>query len=243
MKKTAITLFALAGIVMGETPITLIPTFSGAVQLPKIDATYTGWDQDIGGKNNTVTSAVMTNNLTNNIGQPMLSTGWYWNAANLNNPGEDFDFTTDADNNKDGFSFIGRQGYNGEFVVATRKLSDIITQPDSVLTSITLSFYATGQSDISFSAWVWDGSTATELIGDTRNLHVGDNVKNEFVVDDISLTKDQTLLFIWNESSAGQTNKITALRSSYTTATIPEPTTATLSLLALAGLAARRRRR
>lgn len=97
-----------------------MPDFSNAEQLNKSGLTdaYTTWNQNIGGKNGAVTSEVMTNNLTNAIGTPMQETGWYWAAANINHPGNDFSFTAD------GFQFYGRQGYDGEFVVATCKLSD-----------------------------------------------------------------------------------------------------------------------
>lgn len=181
----------------------------------------------------------MTNNLTNPSGLPLLETGWYWAAADLNKPGNDFVFNDAGD----GFKIIGRQAHMGEFVVATCELSDLLTQPGETLTSLSISFNAVGQSDIGFSAWIWDGTKATTLIAETKSLNVGNGVVNEFKVEDLSLGSDKTILFLWNESSGGETNTISSLTSSYTSATVPEPTTATLSLLALAGLAARRRRK
>lgn len=251
MKKTLITLLALASVASAETPLTLLPDFTSFTWLQKPTTDYKYWNQVIGG-NGSVDAVLMTNNLKHVAGWPLHETGWRWNTGKLNYPGDvnKCDFIKDETGNKVGFSFKGLSDYMGTFAVATRKLSDLLEPDVEKLTSLSISFVATGQQDIGFSAWVWDGTQATALIEEKKNLNVGNGKENVFTKNDLSLSSDMTILFLWNaysetntdETNTDTKNEITSLTSSYTTKIIPEPATATLSLLALACLAARRRR-
>lgn len=250
MKKTLITLLALASVASAQTPLPLLPDLKTQSEYLHKNSSYNKeWHTNncIGG-NLSVTSNIINENITNS--PILLDTGWRWALGNRNSGGSNF---IPGENS---FQFICERGYNGIFVVATRKVSDLLTQPNEVLTSLTISFKASGQSDIGFSAWLWDGSQATTLIKETKTLNVDNDIVNTFTEEGLSLDANQTILFLWNEcydftklenasrvNVVSVDNSITALSSSYTTAAIvPEPTTTTLSLLALAGLAARRRR-
>lgn len=248
MKKSLITLLALSSVASAEAPPPLLPDFTGFTWLQKPSTDYAFWNQDIGG-NGSVDADLMLNNLKHVAGLALHETGWRWNTGKLNYSGNDVDFIKAEDGSyTNAFNFTSKYAYKGVFVVASRKLSDFLTLPNEVLSSLTISFKASGQSDIGFSAWVWDGTQATALIEETKTLNVGDGAVNAFTVGDLSLNSDMTLLFLWNECYDGtdvngkNMNAITDLSSSYTTTIIPEPTTATLSLLALAGFAVRRRR-
>ena len=107
--------------------------------------------------------------------------------------------------------------------------------------SITLTF--TTDKALGYSLWSYDGTTATELIGNTY-VATGD----VSVTYDKALVEPSQLFVLWtaNPSGEGNTNASggTAVNvSNIGVSYIPEPATATLSLLALAGLAARRRRK
>lgn len=259
MKKTLITLLALASVASAQTPLPLLPD-EGSQFLQK-RGTYEWYEKNweslsIGGMK-PVTDELIKNSLKQN--PELLNTGWRWSSGNRNDP---WNGASKAKDN-DYFNFTSVSHYRGIFMLATRKVSDLLTQSNEVLTSLTVSFKASGQSEIGFSAWVWDDlqdlegeSMPITLINETKQLNIGNNVVNTFTKEGLSLDANQTILFLWNaydsyteeelenmEKAIRVDNSITALSSSYTTAAIvPEPATTTLSLLALAGLAARRRR-
>lgn len=112
---------------------------------------------------------------------------------------------------------------------ATTATNSVISDAGMVTTaatSITLSFVADEK----------DG----EIIGGTLSATVGDKTFTVAVSEAVTLTKDDGIRIWSNSTNEHYTNlSLSALSNKV----VPEPTTATLSLLALCGLAARRRRR
>lgn len=229
MKKTLTALLVMACCTAGAETLTLLPALDSAT---RIDSQPTSWNEGIG--NSGISADAVAACLTTST-SPLLESGWHWGLANT-----DDDKPEDLTMSETGFSFYGRRNYGGEYVAATVKVEDLLGGEEGVVSSITISFDATVQTSMTFSAWVWDGTTATALIE-------AGNPGTSFAetVTGLSLEAGNTLLFVYGDNSGGGANTISNLTSSYTlaTVTVPEPATATLSLLALAGLAARRRRK
>lgn len=101
------------------------------------------------------------------------------------------------------------------------------------------SFGATSGTVVSFTLIDNDGNTLVNSYVAASGLKSASAGKAALTFDDSVLTS-----YYFNEYMGGNETNMKALSATVaTTAPIPEPTTATLSLLALAGLAARRRRK
>ena len=101
------------------------------------------------------------------------------------------------------------------------------------------SFGATSGTAVSFTLIDKDGNTLVNSYVAASGLKSASAGKAALTFDDSVLTS-----YYFNEYMGGNEANMQALSATVaTTAPIPEPTTATLSLLALAGLAARRRRK
>ena len=101
------------------------------------------------------------------------------------------------------------------------------------------SFGATSGTAVSFTLIDKDGNTLVNSYVAASGLKSASAGKAALTFDDSVLTS-----YYFNEYMGGNETNMKALSATVaTTAPIPEPTTATLSLLALAGLAARRRRK
>ncbi|MBR3902842.1 MAG: PEP-CTERM sorting domain-containing protein [Akkermansia sp.] len=159
--------------------------------------------------------------------------GWYagtGQAYGANDYGTDISISSSGT-----FSFKSRPALSGEYValgVALPVAAD----------SITLSFDTTNK--LGYSVWSYNGTTATELIGLTYQGNAG-SVSQTY---DTGTVNASQLFVLWTanhptgNAGGGTTVTVSNIALSYTPA-VPEPATATLSLLALAGLAARRRRK
>ena len=236
MKKTLITLLALAGVATAET-LTFLPSLNAGCTHVSEEPRPSGitGDTELIAKS-TISAAAVKAYMTSTVGSALLEEGWHWGLANMDNDNAS-DFVKDSDT---GFTFRGRAAYGGEFVLATVDVGSLLKNESNVyVDSITLSFDVTEKNSLYFSAWTWDSTTqeAKSLIALQANP-----AEYEGTIENISLTSKDKVLFIFGSDSGGKINTIANIQSSYTTATIPEPATATLSLLALAGLAARRRR-
>lgn len=237
----------LGGVAMGDTVVTLLPTMDAVT---RITGSQNDWDKTLGGKNNSgtftaVTATVIKKDLAHSAGQQMLETGWYWGLGDIKTN------FTDSDEfafGEDGFEFSGRAGYHGKFVVATIAVADLLKETESgdIVSSLTLSFDVAGAA-LGFSGWVYDGANVTELFASSQITSAESSsgvTANTFTKGNLSLDKEDTILFVFNQAEADNTARIISnITSSATISAIPEPTTATLSLLALAGLAVRRRRK
>ena len=228
MKKTLITLLALAG-VAAAAPLTL-PDTDDFTWIAGSNANGIG----------TGSSADIIQNLAaaitaDNIGNTDL-TGWFGGTGQgygqASYPNDIAITATDS------FKFVCRPALSGEYVALGVSLEETAS-------AITLTF--SNDKKAGYSLWSYDAttSTATELIA-TTGLSAAGTVDVTYNTADVN---PSTLFVVWTanpsgetgNAGAGQTITISDIALSYTA--VPEPTTATLSLLALAGLAARRRRK
>ena len=236
MKKTIITLLALAG-VAGAAPLTL-PGTDDFTWIAGSNASGIG----------TGASAEIVQNLAaaitaSNIGNTDL-TGWFGGTGQAYGQNDYNEIKITSTNS---FEFVCRPALSGEYVALGVSLEETAS-------AITLTF--TNDKKAGYSLWSYDAttSTATELIA-TTGLTTAGTVDVTYNTADVD---PSTLFVLWTANpstgtgNAGASQKITIsdIALSYTAApvapvapAVPEPTTATLSLLALAGLAARRRRK
>ena len=229
MKKTIITLLAICG-VAGAAPLTL-PGTDDFTWIAGSNASGIG----------TGSSAEIIQNLAaaitaDNIGNTDL-TGWFGGTGQAY--GQNADITITATNS---FTFVSRPSRGGEYVALGVSLEETAS-------AITLTF--SNDKKAGYSLWSYDAttSTATELIA-TTGLTTAGTVDVTYNTADVN---PSTLFVVWtaNPSTGAESNgekvTISDIALSYTAVpaapAVPEPTTATLSLLALCGLAARRRRK
>ena len=225
MKKTIITLLAICG-VAGAAPLTL-PGTDDFTWIAGSNASGIG----------TGSSAEIIQNLAaaitaSNIGNTDL-TGWFGGTgqAYAQSSYNEIKIT-----GTDSFEFVCRPALSGEYVALGVSLEETAS-------AITLTF--SNDKKAGYSLWSYDAttSTATELIA-TTGLTTAGTVDVTYNTADVN---PSTLFVVWtaNPSTGAESNDATVTISNialnYTA--VPEPTTATLSLLALAGLAARRRRK
>ena len=226
MKKTIITLLAICG-VAAAAPLTL-PGTDDFTWIAGSNASGIG----------TGSSAAIIENLAaaitaDNIGNTDL-TGWFGGTGQAyaqNNYPTDIAITA-----TNSFTFVSTPSCGGEYVALGVSLGEAAS-------AITLTF--TSDKKAGYSLWSYDAttSTATQLIA-TTDLTKADTVEATYNTADVN---PSTLFVVWTANPStgaekgGQKVTISDIALSYTA--VPEPTTATLSLLALAGLAARRRRK
>lgn len=224
MKKTIITLLAICG-VAGAAPLTL-PGTDDFTWIAGSNASGIG----------TGSSAEIIQNLAaaitaSNIGNTDL-TGWFGGTGQAYGQESDNEITITATNS---FTFVSRPSRGGEYVALGVSLEEAAS-------AITLTF--TSDKKAGYSLWSYDATdkTATELIA-TTGLTTADTVKETYNTADVN---PSTLFVVWtaNPSTGAESNgaKVTISDIALSYTAVPEPTTATLSLLALCGLAARRRR-
>ena len=231
MKKTLITLLALAGAAAAAdiTPITLPP-----------NSDYT-W---VAGSNASGIGTGATAEIVQNLAAAITATnigntdtvGWFGGtgqAYDFASYGSDISITSSTS-----FSFTSRPALSGEYVALGVSLEETAS-------AITLTF--SNDKKAGYSLWSYDAttSTATELIA-TTGLTTAGTVDVTYNTADVN---PSTLFVVWTanpstgNAGGGAVVTISDIALEYTAApAVPEPATATLSLLALAGLAARRRR-
>ncbi len=231
MKKTLITLLALAG-VAGAAQLTL-PGNDDFTWIAGSNAS------GIGEGSSAAIIQQLASAITNpNIGNTDL-TGWFGGTGQ--GYAQNNDITITGTNS---FEFVSRPRYSGEYVALGVSLEETAS-------AITLTF--TNDKKAGYSLWSYDAttSTATELIA-TKGLTTAGTVEATYNTANVN---PSTLFVVWTANYPGTGNAedgnttitISDIALNYTAVpaapVIPEPTTATLSLLALAGLAVRRRRK
>ena len=264
MKKKIIALVALSGMATADAAVTLLPELlsnGGTANM-----TWLGGDPTNGynvrgltGKDSSqLTESIITS--TFQADSTLTAEGWH---ATTGNKGSNNSYVVGtASQNEvyvsatDSFRFNGRQAYNGELVLCSVDVSSLVNSNEEFVSAITLNFdMQAGSGGTVFTLWAWDGTNATSLLkgASVNNIKLaadalsynfsGTTTGNTIKVSGIELDTDESIIVVWGNSSTGSANIVSKLTSSATIASIPEPTTATLSLLALAGLAARRRRK
>ncbi len=137
----------------------------------------------------------------------------------------------------DSFYFKSRPALSGEYMIMGVALTEDIS-------SVTLSF--SNDKKLGYSLWAYDTetNTATELVANTFSAD-GSEVTATYDTAEVS-SENTVLLAHWtanhpNGNAGGGANvNVTGISLSYTS--VPEPATASLSLLGLAALMIRRRR-
>lgn len=220
-----ITLLAICG-VAGAAPLTL-PSTDDFTWIPgnKANGIGTGSSPEIIQQ---LASAITAGNTD--------LTGWFGGTGQSYAQSDYNDITITATNS---FTFKSRPVLSGEYVALGVSLEEAAS-------AITLTF--SNNKKAGYSLWSYDAttSTATELIA-TTGLTTAGTVEATYNTDNVN---PSTLFVVWtaNPSTGAEGGNtlitISDISLNYTAApAAPEPTTATLSLLALAGLAARRRRK
>ncbi len=226
MKKTIIALLALAGMAGAADSAPIAITLPGS-------SDYT-W---IAGSNASGIGTGATADIVKNLATAITNAGtdlvgWYAGTGqgySSDDYGADISISSDSS-----FSFKSRPALSGEYVALGVALP-------AAADSITLSFDTTNK--LGYSVWSYDGTTATELIGLTHQNGNGSVSKTY----DTNTVDASQLFVLWTanhpdgNAGGGALVTVSNIALSYTPA-VPEPATATLSLLALCGLAARRRR-
>lgn len=242
MKKTIIALFALAGVAMSDTVITgadltwdTSSPYKDCTAVNNGNLTYSGGGWWVSGPTGTLaesitlgkdqvlefsytvnfndSNSILTLALVNNSGAVAMGKS-YSDAVCLGTTTE----TGDAVSR--GYAFSGTNN------------STQVANIESGYTSLGADFAINADNKVTFTV-AYD-TTLAQFVG---TLALGDktadiNLGESFGVNAITATFD---------GSGAYVGKVNDMKLTVTT--IPEPTTATLSLLALAGLAARRRRR
>ncbi len=237
MKKTLIALLALGSVAMAKDVEIL--TLPGTIAQVKGNQHGEGWNQAIG-KPGTLSADAVAACLTSS--STLASEGWHWSLAN--NSGDTPSDVTVNQATKT-INFMGRNGYNGEIVAATMDIADLLSENNAdALTCLTFSFAPTTVNQASFSVWHYDGGSATALV-DKVNLAGGTETQT-YTAGDVTTPLDLTtgkLFVLFNATSGGTSQTISGFTANATLSqSVPEPTTGTLSLLALAGLCIRRRK-
>ncbi len=255
MKKTLITLFALAGVAAATETLTF--------ELAGLNSPGTL----IGGTGNNalVTSDTFDNttNFTTLSGLFTENGKWYASKGYNDNVGTG---TTDVPSSNLGAVLVaGGPPQNGRSTIGGIKFSLSSTDLAKIDGPLTFSFdlahhYGNDNKNHQFTFYLLTNDVT--LTSETYNSKEGNNLLVEsattqspfytvnltFTADQVDAMKatgeDQTFAFVAYSDAVNGSNTGALMKDFQMSAqAIPEPTTATLSLLALAGLAARRRRK
>ncbi len=243
MKKTIIALFALAGVASAVEVITtnLMPT----------DYEWKSYSAPEGGESewmNVGWNTLTTSNLEKDFSLlGITSAGSYGfnQSGTAQSSAGQVSITED-----DKLILTGRSatGYHTFFAQVVEVSSLLGNYKADNLTALTLN--VTYTRDSAADGWVGlymlDSSNKLTAISEVKSNSLktgtGGDVPITFNADQLNNIDDSDkLVVLFRDGSAGYTTTVTSLSTKATL--VPEPTTATLSLLALAGLAARRRRR
>lgn len=256
MKKTLITLMALGGVALGSTD---------GVQYTSTNALTLGTpltlSADTTNKKTTVVDGI------GSVSEGNDSINWTENTGNLQSWALTFTVTPELKANKNDLNATdlvstrradGAQGYilaanaEGELLIKTYNGSALATSESSFIsagtaTTLTLTFVADVADE--YYGFYNAGEAAGTVVGGTFTVFSGETAILTYSVDKSGIANTD---FVKNSASLWTSSGAASINATYKYSSvglsqldskiIPEPATATLSLLALAGLAARRRR-
>ena len=163
------------------------------------------WVTGLSGTTNNAWSLPTAESVKNTFGTDLFitGTGLYWGKCN-GNGGDDNDFKNLTTN---GFDFIGRQAYTGEWVAQVYELEENVH-------SINVSFevQTTSIGKAAFSVWTISGGVATQVAASERTWNVG---AQNFEATGLSLTSGNRVVFIWTSNCAGEDVHITNYSARY----------------------------
>lgn len=188
--------------------------------ITQITSKPNGWQQNIGAQGS-INGTIVATDLS--VCTALASDGWHWGVANLQNACAG-DCTTDVATGT--ITFKGRQGYGGEFVAGTVDVESLLSDANaSEVTQLTFNFAkgSPSQGDLTFSAWHWDGVSATATALVSANSSLPTTATNYvWAADDSGLTSGK-ILIVFSESSGGQTNTINNFSAKATLSTSSGP--------------------
>ncbi len=260
MKKTIIALMALAGVAAAEqysiTPLT--------------DSTFGTWTHS---NKNTITDGVLSGNPNWQVDPSTYNVGGVYTYSEAEPLSFSFDVQNNGTGNgmltlafigTENAIIIGHGNYDkypaGDGTEITNRGGDVQVGLTTNLTAQGYGFANTNPGDdaqlTAITNWVnampCNGAitTLSGIIawdGDSYSLTLNSSAQTDALTCDLGLTKlDLTKIMVTIEGGGAPNNNDAAWQTSTLsnlTVSVPEPTTATLSLLALAGLAVRRRRK
>ena len=193
----------------------------------------TPWQQGLSTTGNTTAQIVGAD-----LGAYATEGGYFWGLSNSNNA-QSTDFSGVS---ATAFSFLGRQAYGGEYVALSLKVSDILagtgSSGGSTLTGMQFSCTI---SDAATCFSIWSYNTVSQEATAIRTPVAVGTVNENF--SGLNLGENDMIYVVWGRSSAGSSVSVSdiSMKASISSV-VPEPGTATLGLLSLAGLLVRRRR-
>lgn len=239
MKKTIIALLALAGVTMAEdVALTLSSPASGSLTSSN---TLVNWQTSVDGVYTDITeltSWALTFTLDierKSSGVPTIAANdlaFIQNNGSNNNCSVKFAMNGDGTLEFYGYTTGGNSGISTnstDVFLSTQTITNDDGSTTTIIpdTAITLQFIANEDAD-------------GNITGGTLSALSGDKALSIELDSALTLTNSSSIR-LWTNSGNEQFKDISL--TSLSNNVIPEPTTATLSLLALAGLAARRRRK
>ena len=227
MKKTLITLLALAGVAAaGETPVTLGSYYtSNSVNYSTVDNFYGLTNNEIYKLlTGTEGTTDYVNRYSNSTKTLTINTGALYQFSGDAKEGDTLKLTTFLMSTEDTGDFIGTNRYAqvtiGQTAYTFKAYQSVDKESNAEVGTFTFDFT---DADVTFK------------LGDTITFTFASDASGEHST--LPVFQGITGPVVDNNTAGWKSSvKINAV-------TIPEPTTATLSLLALAGLAARRRRK
>lgn len=194
----------------------------------------TPWTQGLSTTGSTTAQIVKTD-----LGTHVAESGYFWGVSNMQNVvSSDFSGISASE-----FSFVGRQGYGGEFVALSLKVSDLLDGAGSSSgSSLTGMRFSCTISDASTCFSIWSYNTESQVATAIQAPMTGGSIDQD--ISGLKLGENDMIYVVWGRSSAGSTVRVTDITMGVSIdSVVPEPSTATLGLLTLSGFLLRRRRR